>query len=146
MNIAHSKSKWIIGFGVCISLLFTRLTGAGETTNGSAEVDLEPEKWIASWGCAPGFASGQELANQTLRQFVRLSAGGNRVRVRLSNETGTQPLVIGSAHLAVAGFEKGTIDLSTDRVLTFYGSPKTTVLLRFARAERSGRTFGATAD
>ncbi len=48
----------------------------------------EAGNWVASWGCAPGFASGQKLANQTLRQFVRLSAGGNRVRVRLSNETG----------------------------------------------------------
>jgi GDSL-like Lipase/Acylhydrolase family len=127
MNIAHSKSKWIICFGVCISLLFSRSPGAAATTNGSAKVDPEPGNWVASWGCAPGFASGQELANQTLRQFVRLSAGGNRVRVRLSNETGTEPLVIGSAHLAVAGREKGTIDPSTDRVLTFYGGPKTTV-------------------
>ncbi len=36
-------------------------------------------------------------------------------------------MVIGSAHLAAVGREKGTIDPSTDRVLTFYGSPKTTV-------------------
>jgi lysophospholipase L1-like esterase len=108
---------WRVGLG----LVFTGLSAIAETPNQS------PENWVASWGCAPGFASGQELANQTLRQFVRLSAGGNRVRVRLSNETGNQPLVIGSAHLAVAGREMGTIDRTTDRVLTFYGSPKTTV-------------------
>jgi len=85
------------------------------------------ENWVASWGCAPGFAIGQELANQTLRQFVRLSVGGSRVRVRLSNETGAQPLVIGAAHLAVAGHEKGSIDRPTDHVLTFAGNPGVTI-------------------
>ncbi len=117
----------MICFGVSIILLCTRLSNAAEPANGSGKVDPEPENWVASWGCAPGFAIGQEFADQTLRQFVRLSVGGNRVRIRLSNETGTQPLIIGSAHVAVAGREKGTIDPSTDHVLTFAGSPKTSV-------------------
>jgi lysophospholipase L1-like esterase len=82
---------------------------------------------VASWGCAPGFAIGQELSDQTLRQFVRLSVGGERVRIRLSNETGSQPLVIASAHLALAGREKGSIEPSSDHVLTFAGSPTVTV-------------------
>jgi lysophospholipase L1-like esterase len=127
MNTSLSKANWMICFGVSIILLGTRLSNAAEPTNGSGKVDPEPENWVASWGCAPGFAIGQEFADQTLRQFVRLSVGGNRVRIRLSNETGTQPLVIGSAHVAVAGREKGTIDPSTDHVLTFAGSPKTSV-------------------
>jgi len=83
--------------------------------------------WVSTWGCAPVFPIGEELANQTLRQFVRISVGGNRVRIRLSNETGTQPLVIGTAHLAIAGPEKGSIDLSSDHVLTFNGSATITV-------------------
>jgi lysophospholipase L1-like esterase len=82
---------------------------------------------VASWGCAPGFAIGQELSDQTLRQFVRLSIGGNQVRIRLSNETGLQPLVIAAAHLAKAGREQGSIEPSSDRVLTFAGSPAITV-------------------
>ena len=127
MNTALSKSKWMICLGVAVSLLCTCLASAAETTNGSAKVDSEPETWVASWGCAPGFAIGQELADQTLRQFVRLSVGGDRIRIRLSNETGTQPLVIGSAHVAVAGREKGTIDSATDHVLTFDGTPVVTV-------------------
>jgi lysophospholipase L1-like esterase len=127
MNTSLSKANWMICFGVSIILLCTRLSNAAEPANGSGKVDPEPENWVASWGCAPGFAFGQEFADQTLRQFVRLSVGGNRVRIRLSDETGTQPLVIGSAHVAVAGREEGTIDPSTDHVLTFAGSPKTSV-------------------
>ena len=107
------------GVGVCVSLVSTAtLAAPGNSFD---------ENWVASWGCAPGFAIGQELANQTLRQFVRLSVGGSRVRIRLSNETGTQPLVIGAAHVAIAVREKGGIDRSTDRVLTFYGNPGVTI-------------------
>jgi lysophospholipase L1-like esterase len=88
---------------------------------------LEDEGWASTWGCAPGFAIGQELANQTIRQFARISVGGRRVRVRLSNETGTQPLVIGAAHLAIAGPDKGSIDPKSDHALSFNGSPTITV-------------------
>jgi GDSL-like Lipase/Acylhydrolase family len=83
--------------------------------------------WVATWGCSPIFPIGEELANQTLRQFVRISVGGNHLRIRLSNETGTQPLVIGAAHLAKAGPEKGSIDPSSDHALTFNGSATITV-------------------
>jgi lysophospholipase L1-like esterase len=110
-----------ISLGVVLRLVLTGFPAVAETHNSS------DENWVASWGCAPGFAIGQEFANQTLRQFVRLSVGGTRVRVRLSNETGTQPLVIGTAYLAVAGREKGSIDRSTDHVLTFDGNPEITV-------------------
>jgi lysophospholipase L1-like esterase len=85
------------------------------------------ENWVATWGCAPGFSIGEEISNQTIRQFARISVGGKRVRVRLSNETGTQPLVIGAGHLAIAGSDKGSIDPSSDHVLTFNGSRTITV-------------------
>jgi lysophospholipase L1-like esterase len=85
------------------------------------------ENWVATWGCAPGFAIGEEISNQTIRQFARISIGGKRVRLRLSNETGTQPLVVGAGHLAIAESDKGSIDPSSDHVLTFNGSRTITV-------------------
>jgi lysophospholipase L1-like esterase len=102
-------------------LMLIPISSLAQTQNPSGE------NWVASWGCAPGFAIGQELSDQTLRQFVRLSVGGDHVRIRLSNETGSQPLVIGAAHLAIVGREKGSIEPSSDRVLTFAGSPTITV-------------------
>lgn len=111
----------LIWFCVWCSSLFNPISTTAQTQS-------EPgENWVATWGCAPGFAIGQELSDQTLRQFVRLSVGGGRVRIRLSNELGSQPLVIVAAHLAVAGGEKGSIEPSSDRVLTFAGSPAITV-------------------
>jgi lysophospholipase L1-like esterase len=61
--------------------------------------------------------------NQTLREIVHISIGGDTLRVRLSNEFGTVPLVIGDAHLArrAAGATSGTTAAGTDRRLTFGG-------------------------
>ena len=43
--------------------------------------------------------------NQTLRQIVRVSLGGERVRVVLSNAFGTEPLVVSAAHIALRADE-----------------------------------------
>jgi lysophospholipase L1-like esterase len=64
---------------------------------------------------------------QTLRQIVRVSLGGDKVRVRLSNEFGSTPVVVSAAHVAVAGAD-GAIETQTDRVLTFSGEPTVTLL------------------
>jgi lysophospholipase L1-like esterase len=85
------------------------------------------ENWISTWGCAPAFAIGEEISHQTIRQFARISVGGKQVRIRLSNETGTQPLVIGTAHLAIAGREHGSIDPASDHTLTFGGSTSVSI-------------------
>jgi lysophospholipase L1-like esterase len=67
--------------------------------------------WIESWGASPvaptpqgGFFGGSPaFENQTIRQVVRLSAGGSELRVRLTNEFGATPLKIGAATVALAG-------------------------------------------
>ncbi len=86
--------------------------------------------WIASWGASDVFPVGQDINYQTLRQVVRLSAGGKQVRVRFSNETGHYPLVIGAAHIAkpASGAAAQTIDAASDHVLTFGGSGGITIL------------------
>ena len=64
--------------------------------------------------------------NQTLRQIVRTSVGGNRARVMLSNTFGTAPLTIGAAHVALRDKESA-IAPSSDRALTFSGRPTITI-------------------
>src|SRR6202012_1860109 len=44
-----------------------------------------------------------ELSHVTLRQIVRVAAGGGRLRLRLSNEGGTDPLPLTAVHVAEAG-------------------------------------------
>lgn len=75
---------------------------------------------------APGqqleVAGGSRLHfnDQTLRQVARVSAGGSRVRVVLTNTFGTAPLRIGAAQVALR--DRGSsIVAGTSRVLTFGG-------------------------
>jgi lysophospholipase L1-like esterase len=58
--------------------------------------------------------------DQTLRQTARVSTGGNRVRVVLTNTFGSTPLRIGAAQVALR--DKGaSIMAGTNRALTFGG-------------------------
>lgn len=86
------------------------------------------EQWTATWGAAPQARVGAPLtlANQTLRLVVQASSGGNRVRIRLSNETGATPLRIGAAQIALRA---GGSDLmpGTGRALSFGGRPGITI-------------------
>jgi lysophospholipase L1-like esterase len=61
-----------------------------------------------------------EFANQTLREVVRASIGGDQVRVRIANTFGTQTLVIGEARIALSA-GGAAIVRGTDRLLTFGG-------------------------
>jgi lysophospholipase L1-like esterase len=86
--------------------------------------------WTGTWGAGPGGpplpANTQVFTGQTLRLIVHTSIGGNRVRIRLSNEMGSTALRIGAAHIAVrAG--GAAIAPGTDRALTFSGSPSITI-------------------
>jgi lysophospholipase L1-like esterase len=62
------------------------------------------------------------LADQTIRMPFRVSVGGAKVRIEVSNMTGAQPLEIGAAHIA-AYKGAGAIVTGTDRALTFSGNP-----------------------
>lgn len=94
---------------------------------GLAQTAPEAENWVGSWGAAPALPNGPEVTNQTIRQVVRLSLGGSALRLRISNELGTAPLVIGAAHVAMPGNAPGSIDPATDKAVTFGGRPSITL-------------------
>ncbi|MBU6452825.1 MAG: SGNH/GDSL hydrolase family protein [Cyanobacteria bacterium REEB67] len=105
-----------------LSAFSTGLAAAATPAGPEHSADM----WTGTWGASPVFPMGQEINNQTIRQYVRVSCGGSKVRVRFSNETGSQPLVIGNAHLAVGGAD-GTIQAGSDHKLTFAGLDSITV-------------------
>lgn len=110
------------------------------------EPNSAPEHWVATWATAqelanfsrPGLpprarAGGPEASNlpatfaeQTVRMIVRVSLGGPRLRVELSNMLGAQPLEIGAAHIGLHS-GRGAVAEGTDRVLTFGGRPSFTI-------------------
>jgi len=85
----------------------------------------EDAGWVRTWGASPQ-AIDAVFADVTLRQEVRISGGGQRVRVRFTNECGTGPLTIGAARLGLA-VPGGGVKPDSDRALTFGGRATTTV-------------------
>ena len=88
--------------------------------------------WVGTWGTA-NYAAGPKntppspfLANNTLRQIVRVSIGGDTLRVKFSNKTCATPVTMNSVNIAVS---KGgsSIDTSTITPLTFSGNNSVTM-------------------
>ena len=77
--------------------------------------------WVGSWSASPAPADGVALSSPTIRMFPRLSVGGERLRVRLSNAAGTGDLVVASTHVA-RRTHGAAIAPETDRTVTFGGA------------------------
>jgi lysophospholipase L1-like esterase len=98
------------------------------TAQAAASGVPEPQRWVASWGAAQQLAepanalAPEQWRDASLRQVVRLSLGGSRLRVRISNAFGSGPLLVGAASVALAQ-APGKPDLQPDsiRPLTFNG-------------------------
>jgi lysophospholipase L1-like esterase len=81
-------------------------------------------EWISTWATAQQLVEPHNLppepglSNNTLRQVVQVTIGGNNLRVRFSNEYGFSPVTIKSASIAVSA-GKGAIERSTEQPLRF---------------------------
>jgi lysophospholipase L1-like esterase len=88
-----------------------------------------PAEWLGTWASVPTATPATAtptLSDDTVRQVVHTSVGGDQVRLRLTNEFGDRPLRIGEVH--VARRATGTdIVAATDRVVTFGGRRSSTV-------------------
>nr|WP_308217082.1 SGNH/GDSL hydrolase family protein [Streptomyces noursei] len=84
------------------------------------------EHWRGGWAAAPQRPtevfgknwSGEGFARQTVRQVVRVGAGGAQARIRLSNRYGTAPLKVAGATLARAD-QGAAVRAGSVRQLTF---------------------------
>ncbi len=91
-------------------------------------VAAESAEWVGTWGAAPeppspalGPIGGTpSFSDQTLREVVRIAAGGERLRIRFTNEYGTKPLLIGAVRLALADPD-GSVKPGTSRPVLFGG-------------------------
>jgi lysophospholipase L1-like esterase len=88
--------------------------------------------WVGTWSTAPQLVEPRNmppdpgLSGNTLRQVVRVSLGGTRLRVRFSNEFSTGPVTMKAVHIAVSAGE-GAIDTGTDQALKFGGQSEITM-------------------
>lgn len=94
-----------------------------------------PPPWFATWYAAPQnynilfpgtTVPPISVSNQSIRQIVHTSHGGNLIRVKLTNFFGTTPVTFGEARVA-RSIGNGGVDLSTDRRLRFDGASSVTL-------------------
>lgn len=89
-------------------------------------------KWTATWATAierPLSVNDMPktaLSNNSLRQTIHVSIGGEKLRLQLSNEMSEQPVEIKSVYIADAEKEE-TINTSTVTYLTFNGNRSVTI-------------------
>ena len=114
---------------VALALCALTLTLAGHAATSTPNASpIQIARWVRSWGAAimaaesfddyPGLA--RVYRDVTLRQLVVTTVAGRHLRVLLSNEYGSRPLVIGRAHVARSGGGP-SIDAGSDRELHFSG-------------------------
>ncbi len=93
-------------------------------------------RFVGTWGAAQQAPNAmaffgtnwsmEGFANHSLRQVVRLSTGGSKLRIRLSNVYGTAPLPIAGASIARAG-AGAAIQPGTAQRLSFDEAPAVTI-------------------
>ena len=108
---------------------------SGATTAFAGDSNDFGDHWVSSWQgspmtggtfFSPGCPSDVGLTNQTVRNVVYLSAGGSKVRVRISNAFGANPLKVGAATVAISA-TGAAVTPGTVHTLTFNG--KTSIIV-----------------
>jgi lysophospholipase L1-like esterase len=123
--MSSGRGRWY-GIALVLAVGATALAapGVAKDRTGAAAAS---GRWIAAWGATPEGSAVAE-ANSSVRNIARISAGGSRVRIRLSNPGEGQPLVVGAATI---GLQKGTVGAEvvagTIRKITFRGRPGITL-------------------
>ena len=94
-----------------------------------------PMEWVSTWGTAEEKCDitadampKMELNDTTVRQIIRVTTSGSKMRLRLSNQYGKSNVQIRSLHVAKqVEADKSTIDTSTDKEVTFDGYEDVTI-------------------
>jgi lysophospholipase L1-like esterase len=85
-----------------------------------------PAPLLDNPGNVPVAVAESDPANVTIRQLVRVAVAGKRIRLRFSNEGGSDALTLGAVHVAAAGPD-GSAVAGSDHVVTFDGKDGITI-------------------
>jgi lysophospholipase L1-like esterase len=109
-----------------LGVLAVAMTSLGLLTSGTAYARDTRPSWVAAWGLPVNASDNTAFADQTIRDVVRASFGGNRVRIRLSNAFGTQPVTLQDGHIGISA-AGAAVEPGNNVPLTFDGSPTVTI-------------------
>jgi len=81
-------------------------------------------QWVGTWAASPMQADGINIrlfSSVTMREIVHISAGGEQIRLRFTNEFGLDPLTIADAHVALSA-GGSSIQPGSDHAVSFGGA------------------------
>jgi len=112
---------WLLGTALLLALAATIAVFAGSRPAAAAGRGPDAVGWVTSWGAGPQAAGRDTLAavgfdNQTVRDVIFTSVGGDPIRLELTNVYGASPLRIGRVTVAVAGPDGGLAPGTTHSV------------------------------
>jgi len=117
-------------------LMFASVFTVGAASLAANTVAAVPN-WVATWSASPQAVWAADflfpvnaprvLNDQTIRQVVRVSLGGPRMRIVLSNAYGLRPITLGKATAALPARD-GAVAAGSLRTLTFGGRETATLL------------------
>ncbi len=111
---------------VAFLAVIAAVVGFGAPSGGSAQ-ETEGTRWVTAWATSQQGLGTTRITNATVRMIVRVTAGGESVRVRLDNTFGTDPLVIGAAYVGPV-MRGAALTPGSNRTVRFGGSPSVTVV------------------
>ena len=128
---AASKENWIGAWGFAV---VPPPPGIAMPVTPPAIVPLAPlpeaaaaqPPLVENPGNIPVATLGSDPTDITIRQLVRVSAAGKRIRLRFTNEGGSDVLAVGAVHVGLAGPD-GSVLPGSDRIVTFDGRRAITI-------------------
>jgi lysophospholipase L1-like esterase len=120
-------TRRFVGAGIAVAAVVAALA-VPAVAHRSEGGGVPQERWVNAWQGSPvqgdtipgaSCPADKGLDSQTVRNVVFTSAGGNMLRIRLSNAFGTAPLQVGAASVALAG--QGAATASSPIPLRFGG-------------------------
>jgi len=120
--------KWVLFLHLFLLILGCKATHTEIKKTEKANT----ESWVGTWACAQMLVEPHNmppvpgLSENTLRQIIRVSVGGKRLRLRFSNIFSDQPTVLKSVSVANV-VNAPIIDSKTQKTLSFTGNPGITM-------------------
>ncbi len=120
-KIASSALRALPVASVAFYCLLSAMPSHAASSAGAA-----PANWVTTWATSPfggdPWHTIPTLVDSTLREIVHTSIAGKELRIRFTNEFGTEPLRIDAATVALSA-GAGAIQPDSLHALTFAGSP-----------------------
>ena len=132
LKITNNIFSYLLKILPAFTLLLFILVILSDYSINSKDLSNDTEEWVGSWSTAPQLVEQRNnppepgLSNNSLRQVVHVSLGGDSIRVRFSNEFSASPVTMKAVHIAVSG-DSNLIEKATDKALKFNGNPEITI-------------------